>query len=184
MGAPGWGWGIAAGTPGRQPSLDTSKLLSLVGPILSARLGPVVERVRAALKADAAGDAAEPVDLEAAMQPLLRELAAEGEAQTRRRMEFEKRGPDGTPWPEWSPGYAATRHGGQSLLDATGALIQSITAFADRQTAGWGTNVIYAATHQFGRGGIPARPFLGVSDEDERALLDIAERWIDRMLGA
>lgn len=117
-------------------------------------------------------------------EPLLRELAAEGEAQTRRRMEFEKRGPDGTPWPEWSPGYAATRHGGQSLLDATGALIQSITAFADRQTAGWGTNVIYAATHQFGRGGIPARPFLGVSDEDERAFLDIAERWIDRMLGA
>ena len=37
-------------------------------------------------------------------EPLLRELAAEGEAQTRRRMEFEKRGPDGTPWPEWSPG--------------------------------------------------------------------------------
>lgn len=116
--------------------------------------------------------------------PMLWELAAEGESQTRRRMESEKRGPDGTPWPEWSPGYAATRHGGQSLLEASGALIQSITAFADRQTAGWGTNVIYAATHQFGRGGIPDRPFLGVSDEDERAFLDIAERWLDRLAGA
>ena len=65
-------------------------------------------------------------------EPLLRELAAEGEAQTRRRMEFEKRGPDGTPWPEWSPGYAATRHGGQSLLDATGALIQSCLLYTSR----------------------------------------------------
>ena len=116
-------------------------------------------------------------------EPLLRELAAAGESQTRRRMESDKRGPDGTPWPEWSPGYAATRHGGQSLLDARGDLIQSLTAFADRQTAGWGTNLIYAATHQFGRGAIPARPFLGVSDDDERELLDLAENWLDRLLG-
>ncbi|HRD68327.1 MAG TPA: phage virion morphogenesis protein [Candidatus Competibacter sp.] len=116
-------------------------------------------------------------------EPLLRELAAAGESQTRRRMESDKRGPDGTPWPEWSPGYAATRHGGQSLLDARGDLIQSLTAFADRQTAGWGTNLIYAATHQFGRGAIPARPFLGVSDDDERELLDLAEEWLDRLLG-
>jgi phage virion morphogenesis protein len=116
-------------------------------------------------------------------EPLLRELAAAGESQTRRRMESDKRGPDGTPWPEWSPGYAATRHGGQSLLDARGDLIQSLTAFADRQTAGWGTNLIYAATHQFGRGAIPARPFLGVSDDDERELLDLAEDWLDRLLG-
>ena len=116
-------------------------------------------------------------------EPLLRELAAAGESQTRRRMESDKRGPDGTPWPEWSPGYAATRHGGQSLLDARGDLIQSLTAFADRQTAGWGTNLIYAATHQFGRGAIPARPFMGVSDDDERELLDLAEEWLDRLLG-
>jgi phage virion morphogenesis protein len=116
-------------------------------------------------------------------EPLLRELAAAGESQTRRRMESDKRGPDGTPWPEWSPGYAATRHGGQSLLDARGDLIQSLTAFADRQTAGWGTNLVYAATHQFGRGAIPARPFLGVSDDDERELLGIAEDWLDRLLG-
>ena len=26
--------------------------------------------------------------------------------------------------------------------------------------------MVYAATHQFGRGNIPARPFLGVSDEN------------------
>lgn len=115
-------------------------------------------------------------------EPLLRALAAEGESQTRRRLEVEKRGPDGTPWPEWSPGYAATRHGGQSLLDARGDLIRSLTAFADRQSAGWGTNLVYAATHQFGRDAIPARPFLGVSDENFQDLLAIAEDWLDRLL--
>ena len=47
----------------------------LVGPVLGAHLGPVLDRMRTALQADAAGDAAEPVDIEAAMEPLLRELA-------------------------------------------------------------------------------------------------------------
>lgn len=125
-------------------------------------------------------------------EPLLWELAAEGEAQTRRRIEQEKRGPDGAPWPPWSSGYAATRHGGHGLLEGTGALLDSLTAFADRQTAGWGTNLKYAAIHQFGGSAgmaagpaaIPARPYFGVSDENLEAFLEIAERWIDRLLGA
>ena len=106
--------------------------------------------------------------------------------QTQHRITDEQRGSEGDAWPAWSPGYAKTRHRGQRLLDATGALINSMTAFADRQTAGWGTNVIYAATHQFGDPdrNIPARPFLGVSDDNAREFLDITEQWIDRMLGA
>ncbi|MER2526363.1 MAG: phage virion morphogenesis protein [Candidatus Competibacter denitrificans] len=115
-------------------------------------------------------------------KPLLWDLAQAGEEQTRRRLADEKHGPDGERWPEWSPGYAATRHGGQDKLESTGDLIESINAFADAQTAGWGTNVKYAATHQFGRDAIPARPYLGVSDENLTELLDIAERWLDRML--
>lgn len=117
-------------------------------------------------------------------QPLLWELAQAGEVQTQRRITEEQHGPNGEIWPQWSPRYALTRHRGQRLLDATGALISSITAFADRQTAGWGTNLKYAATHQFGRGAIPARPFLGVSDENAQEFLDITERWFDRLLGA
>lgn len=121
--------------------------------------------------------------------PMLWDLANAGESQTRRRIEVEKQGPNGERWPEWSPDYAATRHGGQSLLESTGALLDSLTAFADAQTAGWGTNVTYAAIHQFGgKAGrrqtaeIPARPYLGVSDDNLKELLDIAERWLDRLL--
>jgi phage gpG-like protein len=43
-----------------------------------------------------------------------------------------------------------------------------------------GTNVVYAATHQFGdaRRGIPARPFLVVQDEDVLELRDLVRRWL------
>jgi len=137
-------------------------------------------------------------------KPLLWDLAQAGEEQTKRRLADEKHGPDGERWPEWSPGYAATRHGGQDKLESTGDLIESINAFADAQTAGWGTNMAYGAIQHFGFDGsqsvrshtrkgypvaahtrqmhIPARPYLGVSDENLTELLDIAERWLDRML--
>lgn len=121
--------------------------------------------------------------------PLLWDLATRGETQTHQRIVEDKHGPNGEIWPEWSPAYRATREGDQDKLDATGELINSLTAFADRQTAGWGTNKKYAAIHQFGgKAGrhlsaeIPARPYLGVSDENLKELLDIAERWLDRLL--
>lgn len=114
-------------------------------------------------------------------EPMLMDLAQAGENQTKRRLTDDKHGPHGEVWPEWSPGYAKTRHGGQSKLESTGALVDSINAFADRQTAGWGTNLKYAATHQFGRDAIPARPFLGVSESDAQELLDLAEDWLDRL---
>lgn len=121
--------------------------------------------------------------------PMLWALAKEGEEQTHRRIVEDKHGPNGEIWPEWSPAYRATRHENQDKLDATGDLIKSLTAFADAQTAGWGTNVTYAAIHQFGgKAGrkhtaeIPARPYFGVSNENLKELLDIAESWLDRLL--
>lgn len=36
-----------------------------------------------------------------------------------------------------------------------------------------GSDRIYAATHQFGRGPIPERAFLGISDGDEKAIISI-----------
>lgn len=90
-------------------------------------------------------------------KPLLWDLAQAGEEQTKRRLADEKHGPDGERWPEWSPSYKATRSHEHQPLEDSGDLINSINAFADAQTAGWGTNVKYAATHQFGRDAIPAR---------------------------
>ena len=46
-----------------------------------------------------------------------------------------------------------------------------------------GTPLIYGATHQFSRGAIPARPFLGLSTDDETMLLDILNDHLARALG-
>jgi len=46
-----------------------------------------------------------------------------------------------------------------------------------------GTPLIYGATHQFGRGRIRARPFLGLSSSDEQELLDILNDHLARALG-
>ncbi len=110
------------------------------------------------------------------------------------------RAPDGSVWAPKSPVTIAARGGRKTnrldtrpLFGPSGALSSTISyeAFADRVE--WGSPMVYAAMQQFGGsksrfphlwGNIPARPFLGVSNEDESALLDIAAEWIERAAGA
>lgn len=106
-------------------------------------------------------------------------LAGEVESQTRRRVQVEKRSPAGVPWAPWSPSYARTRHGGHSLLRSRGGLLDSLVADASADGFVVGSNLVYAATHQFGRGNIPARPYLGMNRENERDLEVLAAEWLD-----
>lgn len=106
-------------------------------------------------------------------------LGAEGESQTRRRIAEEKTAPDGTPWPEWSADYARTRHDGHSLLMGEGGLLDSIESIANAHRAEVGSNLVTAAIHQHGGDEvgipIPARPYLGLSDDnltDMQAVID------------
>lgn len=107
-------------------------------------------------------------------------------------------GPDGR---KWEPSVRALQTGGKTLTQ-TAALKTSIHAQADASGAAVGTNLVYAATHQFGdertvrakNGGylrfqiggkwvtkasvrirIPARPFLGISAADEAVIREILE---------
>jgi phage virion morphogenesis protein len=117
---------------------------------------------------------------------LLDLIGAKVESQTRRRITDGKEDPDGNEWPQWSDAYAAKRHGGHSLLEGEGLLLGSIgyaVALAgDRVEIG--SNMIYAATHQFGdeKRNIPARPFLGLSRDDEAELDDAIDNFISRVL--
>lgn len=99
----------------------------------------------------------------------------------------------------WDPLSAVTlairpnRQNGE-ILDDTGRLKGSMVTDYGKDFAEIGTNVVYAPTHHFGalqgafgktrRGGpipwgdIPARPFLGVSPEDEEDILDMATRYM------
>lgn len=118
---------------------------------------------------------------------LLEDLGAVLESSTRARIQSEKSGPDGEPWPDWSPAYAETRHGGHSLLSADGGLLNSIRSDVRGDEVEVGTNLVYGAVHQFGGAEvdmpIPARPYLGVSAQDESDMLAVADEWLDELLG-
>lgn len=112
--------------------------------------------------------------------------------------------PEGKPW---EPSIRAQEGQGLTLTHTT-RLKNSIKSEADATGAAVGTNTIYAATHQFGdesrtirakkgkylkfkvRGrwvniekvtvNIPARPYLGISDEDMEDIRDEVEHAVRR----
>lgn len=108
--------------------------------------------------------------------PLMEEIGASLETST--RMRFERgAGPDGGAW-------RPSRRGGKTLVD-TGRLLASMTHNASRDHVEVGSNVIYAAIHQFGgrtgRGlavDMPARPFLGLDADDEREIDDLISDYL------
>lgn len=97
------------------------------------------------------------------------------EMQVRHRIDEEKTAPDGTEWPAWSPRYAATRGSQHSLLIDTGSMLDSIEYQVGRGSVTVSAFTVYAATHQYGddKRGIPARPFLGLSDENIEEIGDV-----------
>lgn len=125
-------------------------------------------------------------------QDLLEQLAGVAESQTRRRITEEQETPDGEPWQAWSADYAATRHGGQALLQGEGNLVDSITSEIEGDEALIGSNLVYAAIHQFGGtpdmapgpAGIPAREYLGFSRDNLDEIEAVADRWLDKHLEA
>jgi phage virion morphogenesis protein len=134
--------------------------------------------------------------------PVMRQIARLGESATRKRFRTQT-GPDGQ---RWAPSGRVRDEGGRTLVKS-GALRDSLSSRADGFRAEWGVNRIYAAIHQFGgtirpkkdktlrfrlpgMGGkpgafvsvkqvkIPARPYIGVSDDDREDILDLLEKRI------
>ncbi|HPL75678.1 MAG TPA: phage virion morphogenesis protein [Candidatus Sumerlaeota bacterium] len=65
------------------------------------------------------------------------------------------------------------------ILMDSGRLANSITFEANDKQVEIGTNLVYAATHQFGRGAIPARPYLGFQESDVERFLDLINEWLE-----
>ncbi len=81
-------------------------------------------------------------------------------------------GPGGVPWVELQPETRARkRH--SKILTETGRLRGSFNYQVSADELLFGTNVIYAAIHQFGGEHMPARPFLGFDEEDESRIYEI-----------
>lgn len=114
------------------------------------------------------------------------------------------RGPDGK---RWKTSIRAAETGGKTLIDSS-QLRNSIKTTADASGFAVGTNVKHAATHQFGDKGrtirarkkkalrfqvggkwvtkkqvritIPARPFLGLSEDDMQEMKATVEEFIQK----
>ena len=143
---------------------------------------PALEGLEARIRRLAAGIA----DTE----PLLDAVGAELESQTRRRIESEGPAPDGSPWEPWSDRYARTRHGNQGQLFAEGDLLDSIQSLVHADFVETGSNLVYAAIHQFGGtpdmpagpAAIPTREWLGISGEDDRELNALLDAHFDGLI--
>lgn len=120
-------------------------------------------------------------------------------------------GPDGTAWaPKAESTLAAyrarkDRADPRPLIGPSRALSSTIAVFASAEGVEVGSNLVYAAVMQFGAGqgefgafvgkdrrgrdhshpipwgDIPARPFLGVSDEDRTNILAAVDDWLGRL---
>jgi phage gpG-like protein len=116
----------------------------------------------------------------------------------------QSKAPDGR---RWRTSIRAAQEGGRTLIQ-TAQLRNSIHARSDASGFAVGTNVKHAATHQFGEPGrtirarrkkalrfqvngrwvskkkvriaIPARPFLGLSEEDMREMKATVEEFVGR----
>lgn len=117
--------------------------------------------------------------------------------------------PDGAAWAPLNPLYASGKRGAGILRESAmrGGLQGSITYRAARTEVQVGSNKIHAGVHQggavisakngpflvFRMGGklvktpsvtIPARPFVGISSDDQVMILDVVEGGIARALGS
>lgn len=77
--------------------------------------------------------------------------------------------------PKWKRRKDSKSH---KILDKSGKLKASIKPLANSRGGTVGTSIIYGPTHQFGRGPIPARPFLTITDQDEDEIVRVVEDYI------
>lgn len=111
--------------------------------------------------------------------------------------------PEGVAWAPKSP-VTLARYGARSssridvrpLFGPSGSLSSQIFSEATSDSVMWGSPMVYAAAMQFGAaqgafgrtrrngpipwGNIPARPFLGISADDETNILGALAGWIER----
>lgn len=82
--------------------------------------------------------------------------------------------PEGDPWAPLSPKYLARKKRNKArILVLNDVLAGTLHYQTTAEGLMFGTDRVYGATHQFGRleAGIPARPFLGISDADGQEIL-------------
>lgn len=137
------------------------------------------------------------------MTPVMQEIGEHLRNSTQERMD-QQLSPDGSPFAPRAPATLAAyaRAGGSynaRVLQKTRTMRNTIKYEAMEDEVHWGSNAIQSAVMHFGAakgafgtmangasipwGDIPARPFLGVSDDDRTALGIIIEKYLEQITG-
>ncbi len=114
------------------------------------------------------------------LEPVFADIAEMLLESTKQRFD-DKQSPDGTLWAALAPKtIRRKKKPGSSILVESGMLIDQLVTESDGHHAAIGSNMIYAATHQFGaeERNIPARPFLGLSAQDEADIASLLLAWL------
>ncbi len=134
---------------------------------------------------------------------LMDEIGAYGVSSTQQRF-IDGQGPGGI---NWKKSFRARQQNGQTLR-ADNHLFNSLTHDFNDSSVSWGTNIPYAGIHQHGgtirpkaakklafklangrfvmtdKVEMPARPFLGIDDDDGDEIKNIAVDWMKECLNA
>ncbi len=124
------------------------------------------------------------------LTPAMRDIAGVLTDASERAFQDEADPATGTPWAPLTEATVGMRGGdAHPILQRSGQLAASVNADWGRDFAAAGTNKAYAAMQQFGGTtaatsmipgkDIPARPFLGIGDEDRDEILDIVRSYLD-----
>jgi len=83
--------------------------------------------------------------------------------------------PDGEPWTPLKEKTIKYKARKDKILTESGSLADTLNYQLNGNELLFGSNLEYAATHQFGRenANIPAREFLGLSNDDEKEILGL-----------
>jgi phage virion morphogenesis protein len=125
------------------------------------------------------------------LEPVFNDIGEHLINTTRQRFETKKT-PDGTDWKENRPSTQKRKGGDNPLIGETRELSTSISKDVRPTVLQVGSALEYAAMQQFGGtkdefpnlwGDIPARPFLGLSDDDEKEVLALVMDHLQRAAG-
>jgi len=127
------------------------------------------------------------------MKPVMRDIAGVMADATERAFEDEADPATGLAWHPLMASTVTMRGGdAHPILQRSGQLASSIVTAYGADFAQIGSNKVYAAMHQFGGTtapnsmipgkAIPARPFLGLGDDDKDEILDIVRGYLAEAL--
>lgn len=112
---------------------------------------------------------------------LMRQVGQTVREQVRRRITSEKTAPSGAAWAPLKPSTIA-RKGNANILIHKGKLVGSVSSTSGGLSATVGTSPFYGVFLQGGTRKMVARPFMGLSQANEREVETVVANFVARQL--